>query len=221
MKIFILTGANGKLGRGAVKYFLQKDFDKFYFVGRNDFPIETAKNNYEKILCGDLSIESNVEEVFSKIAINPQAHYFLFHTIGGFAGGTKIWETDNNVLNKMLNINLISSFLISKHFSNLVKMSKGGSICFMSAESSFKNEIGKCAYGITKNAVNYLIKSLAIEGKEINLTANGIAPFAIDTDENREWVSDFSKLVTTQNICNLAYELLAGYPKINGEIITI
>ena len=220
-KIFILIGATGNLGNDAVKYFAQKDYDKFYFVARNDFMVEASINDFVKIICGDLSVESNVEEVFSKIAKEPEAEYYLFDTIGGFAGGYKIWETDYEVLNRMININLISAFLIAKHFANLVKNSKGGSICFMSAESSFKYEIDKYAYGMTKNAVNYLIKSLAVEGKEINLTANGIAPFAINTVENREWINDYTKLVTTQNICCKAYELLAGYPEISGEIIPL
>ncbi len=217
-KILILFGSTGTLGKFAVEYFLDEDFDFYYFVSRKSFSIQHHKSNYKIILTDDLSIENNVERVFSQIDKEISCKYFLFSTIGGFEGSSKIWETESETWERMIKINLTSSFFIAKHFAKLISNTGGGSICFTSAESSFNHEIGKIAYGISKNGINYLIKSLANEGKEILLTANGVAPFAIDTAENRGWIEDATKLTSTKKICDAVNDFFINHPKISGKI---
>lgn len=220
-KIFILFGSTGTLGRYAVEYFMNEDFDFYYFISRKSFVIQHSKTNFKIIISNDLSLEKNVEEVFSQIEKEESGKYFLFSTIGGFAGGSKIWETEYETWDRMIKINLTTSFLIAKHFAKFVVDSGGGSICFTSAESSFNQEIGKAAYSISKNGINFLIKSLAEEGKDILLTANGVAPFAIDTEDNREWIEDKAKLVSTKKICDTVNNYFKNFPNKSGEILRL
>lgn len=220
-KVFILFGSTGDLGRSAVEYFMNKDFDYFYFISRKQFEVNFKNENYRLIIAGDLSIEENVKYVFSNISKESSASYFLFDTIGGFSGGKNIWETAFNDWSKMLNMNLTTSFLIGKHFAKFIQGTNGGSICYTSAASGFKNEKGKIAYGLSKNAVNYLVKSIAVEGKEIRLCANAVAPNIIDTPANREWVDDENRLVNTKTICDAVYNFFNGYPEASGEIIQL
>ena len=220
-RIFLLFGSTGYLGKDAVKYFLDKNFDYYYFVSRKQFEIVSSSTNYQKVITGNLTKEENVEFVFSKIPKESSNVYFLFSTIGGYYGGKNIWETELEDWNKMLDMNLISSFLIAKHFVKFIIGTKGGSICFTSAESSFRNERGKLAYGLSKNGINYLVKSLANEGREVGLTANAVAPHIIDTPANREWVTDSNQLVTTTKICETVYNFFSSYPIASGEIVRL
>ncbi|MFA7228351.1 MAG: SDR family NAD(P)-dependent oxidoreductase, partial [Melioribacteraceae bacterium] len=194
-KAFILFGSSGDLGSAAVNYFLRQEYDYFYFLARNDLNIPGMKSNCKLIRTGELTLEDNVINAFSEITKNNNIKYYLLNTIGGYSGGKNISETDYTDVKSMININLYTSFLIAKHFSLLVRGSGGGSICFISSLSSLKPETGKAAYNISKSALNTLVESLSLEGKEYGLSANAIAPYAIDTESNRKWMPDNSKLV--------------------------
>ena len=97
---------------------------------------------------------------------------------------------DLDEFEKMINLNLITSFLLAKYFSLLVKDSHSGSICLTAAYTGLFPESGKAAYGASKGAMIHLVKSLAEEGYEIKLSVNALAPYIIDTPANREWMKD-------------------------------
>jgi NAD(P)-dependent dehydrogenase (short-subunit alcohol dehydrogenase family) len=121
----------------------------------------------------------------------------------------------------MLNINLCTAFLISKYFYKLAQNSNGASICFTSAQSSLYPEENRAAYNISKHALNFLVKTLSLEGKKINLSANAIAPYIIDSAANREWIEDKTQLVTTSEICNMVHSLFQNYKTVTGNIVEL
>lgn len=218
-KILLVFGAGGNLGKGVIEYLLNQDYEKAYLFDSKELSI--TGNNIKFFQTGDLSIEENVKEVFNKIEIDRDAHYFLFSTIGGFAGGEIIADYDYEEWQKMLNINLNISFLLAKHFSQICKNSKGGAICFTSAMSSLNPAVEKSAYGLSKNALNYLVKTLAKEGRNYNLSVNAIAPFILDTVENRKWVKNFSDMVNTNNISKLVLSIFENSRILTGNIIEL
>lgn len=135
-KIFLLFGSTGDVGKAAVKFFLNQNYDQYYFFTRSSFEIQTVKNNYSIIPITDLTKEEYVTEAFAKVKTKNDACYYLFSTVGGFIGGETISTTEYADFKKMLDINLCSSFLIAKHFAKLIEETEGGSICFYQ-----KNEI--------------------------------------------------------------------------------
>jgi NAD(P)-dependent dehydrogenase (short-subunit alcohol dehydrogenase family) len=220
-KIFLLFGSTGDLGKVAVEYFLNQDYDYFYFFARRRFNIESAKNNFITVTVNDFTKEENVIEAFSKVKKNSNANYYLFSTVGGFTGGKTISDTSYADFLNMLNINLCASFLIAKHFVKLVEGTKGGSICFTSAFSSLKPEANKSAYNISKDGLNMLVKTLALEGSPVGLSVNAVAPFIIDTESNREWEKDITQLVSPKEICSVVQSLFVNYKVSTGNIIAL
>lgn len=220
-KIFLLFGASGYLGQSAIKYFLDQNYEKYYFFTRKNLRQISTNKNYEVIKVDDLTIEKNVEEAFSKVEVNKESYVFLFNTIGGYWGGKKIWETPFEEFQKLLNVNLNTSFLIAKYFMILAQQTKGGSICFTGAYSSLIHEPNIAAYGISKSALNYLVKSLSVESKGINITANLVAPYIIDTPENRKWLKDETKLIPTEKICSVVQKIFDEWKIFNGNIISL
>lgn len=218
-KLFLLFGTSGYLGKTAVEYFIKQNYDRYYFFTRKPLDKIQTEKNIEIILVGDLTNEENVKEAFSKVNLGKDSLLFLFDTIGTYWGGKKISDTPYDEWQKLLEINLNSSFLIAKHFAKLVEKGRGGSICFVSAFTSLSNEPNIAAYGVSKNALNYLVKSLAVEGKEIKLSANAIAPYIIDTPENKNWIEDKSKLIPAKNICNVVQKIFDEWNIFNGNII--
>ena len=220
-KIFLLFGSTGDLGKAAVEYFLNQDYDYFYLFARRGFEVVSKKNNVIAISAGDFTKEDNVIEAFSKIKKNRNAAYYLFSTIGGFTGGKSISDTSYADFLNMLNINLYTSFLVAKHFTKLVESTNGGSICFTSALSSLKPEANKAAYNISKDGLNLLVKTLALEGISIGISANAVAPSIIDTESNREWVKERTQLVNPKEICSVVQSLFEDYKQTTGNIIAL
>jgi len=218
-KILLVFGAGGNLGKGVIEYLLNQDYEKVYLFDSKELSI--TGNNIKFIQTGDLSIEENVKKVFNKIETDREAQYFLFSTIGGFAGGKIIAEYDYEEWQKMLNLNLNISFLLAKHFSLICQNSKGGAICFTSALTSFSPTPEKSAYGLSKNALNYLVKTLSKEGRKYNLSVNAIAPNILDTEENREWVKNSSDMVNSKNISKLVHDIFENSRILTGNILEL
>ncbi len=221
-KKLIIFGANGALGKGVTKTLLSKDYDEFYLF---DFKFDEMMSDKRarQFLVKDLSIEKNVIASLFEVKTNEKSKLFLYSTIGGFYGGTSVWETEELDFDRMFNMNLKTNYFIAKHFSSLVKKSFGGSICFTSAYTGNYPEELKFAYGASKSALNYLVKTLSSEGNSINLSVNAIAPFIIDTLANREWMKNgnYSSWMKPEEIGELIHSLFQHYNFISGNIIEL
>lgn len=222
-KELLIFGANGALGKGVTEVLINKDFDTvqlfdFHFNG------DTVKReNINQLIIEDLALEKNVEKAFSNIKAGKDTQFFLYSTIGGFSGGNSVWETSVEEWEKMISMNLKTSFLIAKHFSKLVSSSDSGSLCFTAAYTGLSAENKKSAYGVSKSALIHLIKTLAIEGESIRLSANAIAPFIIDTPANREWMKDggYDKWIKPEEIGQLVYNIFNNYNFVSGNVFQL
>jgi NAD(P)-dependent dehydrogenase (short-subunit alcohol dehydrogenase family) len=221
-KHLLLFGSNGALGKGVTEVLTRKDYDRIYLFDSK--PNEITGNNIEKIIIGNLADEENVSKAFEKILPSKDIQFFLFSTVGGFTGGTNLWETKTNDLIKMLDINLKTCFLIGKYFASLVKDSAGGSILFTAAYTGLAPEKGKIPYGVSKSGVIYIAETLALEGISINLSSNAIAPYMIDTPANREWLGkdyDYDQLVKPREIGELVHSVFSNFRIISGIVIKL
>ncbi|MGE5401606.1 MAG: SDR family oxidoreductase [Ignavibacteriales bacterium] len=220
-KELLIFGAGGDLGRGVTQVFLNKDYDYIYLFDRTVSKIALHGDNLRIIETGDLSVEENVSHIFSNISPDKNTLFFQFSTIGGFRAGTSIWETPLKQWDLMMKMNLYSAFLLAKYFSLLVKESAGGSVCFTSSMTGNNPESKKASYGVSKNALNFLVKTLALEGREIGLSANAVAPGIIDTPENRGWVKNASAMVSPEQIGELVYSVFCNYKTSSGNVINM
>ncbi|HEY7751576.1 MAG TPA: SDR family NAD(P)-dependent oxidoreductase [Ignavibacteriaceae bacterium] len=221
-KELLIFGSNGALGKGITKTLLTKDYDKiFLFDFQNGEPVKDERTSFIEI--NDLSSEYNVKAAFSSIQPSKQSAFFLYSTVGGFFGGKKLWETEESEWDQMFNMNLRASFQIAKYFSLLVKESNSGSICFTSAFTGLQPESNKAAYGSSKAALIHLVETLALEGREIKLTVNAIAPFIIDTPANRQWMknSNYDSWMKPEEIGNLVHSIFENYHFLTGNIIEL
>jgi NAD(P)-dependent dehydrogenase (short-subunit alcohol dehydrogenase family) len=124
----------------------------------------------------------------------------------------------------MINTNIKTSFLIGKYFSRLVKESAGGSILFTSAMTGLAPEKGKISYGLSKSSINYIVESLALEGTEINFTANAIAPYILDTPANRSWMGenyDYDTLIKPAEVGELVHSVFLNFHFVSGNVIKL
>jgi NAD(P)-dependent dehydrogenase (short-subunit alcohol dehydrogenase family) len=221
-KELLIFGSNGALGKGAASVMIKKNYDKIYLFDFN-FEKKYDQKNIEYVQIKDLSLENNIIDAFKSIKPAEEKFFFLFSTIGGFAGGKYVWETDVEEIDKMIGMNFKTNFLIAKHFSKIVKESAGGSICFTAAFTGLREEKKKAAYGAAKGGLIHLVKTLAAEGEEINLSVNALAPYIIDTPANRDWIkdADFDSWSKPAEIGELVHNIFNSFHFMSGNVIQL
>lgn len=222
MKHLLITGATGNLGKELLKIFDFKKYDKIYLVGsREKLKSDSFQSDKFKIFSDfDLKSEESVSEIFSNISIQKEDLLFVIHLVGGYAGGKYLWEFSKDDLQLMLDKNLITSFLISKYSLIKAREGKGGSIIFISARISVDYEPKRSVYAVSKNALNFLVKIIEKEGRELNFTANALAPYLILTEENKKWLkeSNLNKYSSPEEMYKIIDSIFESYLKFNGNI---
>lgn len=225
MKHLIITGASGNLGKELIQHFDFNDYDKIYLVGNKERlnVSKFDKKNIEIFSGYDLSDENSVKNIFEQVKISKEDQVFVVHLVGGYTGGKFFWEYDQSELRSMIDKNLISAFLISKYTAQKLKEGSSGSIIFISARLSINYEVKRSIYSISKSALNFLVKVIEIEGREINLTANALAPKIILTEENKKWIqeTDYSKYVSPQQLIKQIDYIFKNYQRLNGNIFLL
>ena len=220
--VVLVTGANGGLGTYVTQAFLdggatvigtsrkiqQSDFRSPNFTA---LPAEISSRE------GAQSLVDEIVARFGKLDV-------LAHTVGGFAGGQSIADTDNATFQRMLDMNLNSVFHILRATIPALRQTGNGRIIAIGSRQALEPAAGVGAYSASKAAMVSLIKTVALENKDAGLTANVILPGTMDTPANRKSIpnADFSKWVRPSTVANLITWLAGDAGKdINGAVIPV
>jgi len=148
----------------------------------------------------------------------------VVHTVGGFAGGQRVDQTDDATFQRMFNTNLNSAFYLLRAAIPHLRRSRSGRIIAIGSRAVVDPGPGIWAYSASKAALVSLIKTVALENKDVGLTANVILPGTIDTPANRKAMpdADTSPWVQPGNIASLAIWLAGDAGKdVNGAAIPL
>lgn len=118
----------------------------------------------------------------------------VVNTIGGYAGGIKLWDLESKVLDTMLNLNLRSGFTLAHAVLPTMLKQGHGSIVNVAAKAAVDHGAGAAAYAASKAAAVALFDSLAEDTRGTGVRVNSILPSIIDTPANRNAMpgSDFA-----------------------------
>ncbi|MGC2477228.1 MAG: SDR family NAD(P)-dependent oxidoreductase, partial [Candidatus Sulfotelmatobacter sp.] len=148
----------------------------------------------------------------------------LAHTVGGFAGGQSIAETDDVTFQRMFDLNLNSAFHILRATIPILRQTADGRIIAIGSRAALEPGASVGAYSASKAAMVSLIRTVALENKDAGLTANVILPGTIDTRTNRASMpdADVSKWVRPAAIASLITWLASDAGKdVNGAVIPV
>lgn len=90
-------------------------------------------------------------------------------------------DTDVDLFRKMLEVNLIGSFVLSREAAKLMREREGGSIVNIASVSGVIGNKGRVAYGASKGGVITMTKVMAVELACFGIRVNAIAPGPIET----------------------------------------
>jgi NAD(P)-dependent dehydrogenase (short-subunit alcohol dehydrogenase family) len=221
-KIVLITGANGGLGNAVTEAFLnagaivagasrQISQDEFKNPNFYAFPAELSS------LAAAKKLADEVVQRCGKIDV-------LVHLIGAFAAAGTIGETDDATWQKMLDLNLNSTFHLVRAVLPHIRKSRGGRILAIGSRMALEPQAGIGAYQVSKAALVSLVRTLALENKDLGITANIVLPDTMDTPANRAAMpkADTSKWVQPGAVANLLVALAgpAG-AAVSGAVIPV
>jgi NAD(P)-dependent dehydrogenase (short-subunit alcohol dehydrogenase family) len=109
----------------------------------------------------------------------------MVNTVGGYAGGTKLWHLDTKVFDTMLALNLRAGYVLSRAAIAPMLQQKHGAIVNVAAKAALDHGAGAAAYAASKAAALAMMDSLAADVKGTGVRVNSILPSIIDTVANR------------------------------------
>jgi NAD(P)-dependent dehydrogenase (short-subunit alcohol dehydrogenase family) len=148
----------------------------------------------------------------------------LVHTVGGFAGGQSIVETDDVTFQRMLDLNLNSVFHILRAAVPALRQTGNGRVIAIGSRAAVDPGPSVGAYSAAKAAMVSLIRTAALENKDAGLTANVILPGTMDTPANRQAMpaADFAKWVRPATVASLIVWLARDAGRdVNGAVIPV
>ena len=195
-KNIIVTGASGGIGNSIVKRLYQSDAN-ILASGTRIEKLEELKKNFEniKILKFDISQSDKVEE-FIENATNE-----LGGSLDGIINNAGIAQ-DNLAIRmsldewqKVININLTSTFLMCKFAIKKMLKNKSGKIVNITSVVGHTGNVGQANYTASKAGIVAMSKSLAIEYAKKNINVNCISPGFIKTDKTEKIDDKFKEAI--------------------------
>ena len=181
-KNIIVTGASGGIGNSIVKK-LNKAGANILASGTRIEKLEELKKNFEniKILKFDISQSDKIGEFIENATTE------LGGSLDGLVNNAGITQ-DNLAIRmsleewqKVININLTSTFLMSKFAIKKMLKNKSGKIVNITSVVGHTGNLGQANYTASKAAIVAMSKSLAIEYAKKNININCISPGFIKT----------------------------------------
>lgn len=90
-------------------------------------------------------------------------------------------DTSVDLFRRMLEVNLIGSFIVSREAAKLMQVRGSGSIVNIASVSGVIGNRGRVAYGASKGGVITMTKVMAVELASVGIRVNAIAPGPIET----------------------------------------
>jgi len=228
-KIVVAAGGTGGLGRAMSLAFLNEDAH-VVVTYRKQEGFDALKNlagRYGSRLEGyrvDATDEAEVGKLIEGVVARHGRLDAMVNTVGGYAGGVKLWELDTKVFDQMLALNLRSGYALSRAAVRVMLKQRSGAIVNVASKAAIEHGAGAAAYAASKAAAVALMDSLAEDLKGTGIRVNSVLPSIIDTDANRKAMptADFAKWPKPEDIARVIVFLCSDSAKvIHGAAVPV
>ena len=209
-EVILVTGGTGALGSAVARAFLQQGaYVAVTYRRRREFDDlrSAAAANGARLRGHEVDVTDEAQMVSVTHALEAEFHRLdaLVNVVGGYAGGSKLWEGESAVLERMLALNLRSIFVSSRAVLPMMLRRGSGCIVDVAARSAIEQPGGAGAYVASKAAAVALMHSLAMDLRGTGIRANSVLPKIIDTAANRRDMprADFASWTKPEDIARV------------------
>jgi 3-oxoacyl-[acyl-carrier protein] reductase len=198
-KNILITGASGGIGNELVKKFVSLGANVLG-NGTKTEKLELIKKRYPniKVKKFDISNHSGIEEFIDSVSLELGGLDILINNAGINKDNLSIRMKDEE-WKKVIDINLTSTFLLSKYAIKKMLKNKFGRIVNITSVVGHTGNLGQPNYSASKAGIIGMSKSLAIEYAKKNITVNCVSPGFIVSDMTMG-IADKVRLYLTSRI---------------------
>ena len=198
-KNILITGASGGIGNELVKKFVSLGAN-ILGSGTKTEKLELIKKQYPniKVKKFDIGNHSEIEEFIDSVSLELGGLDVLINNAGINLDNLSI-RMKVEEWKKVIDINLTSTFLLSKYAIKKMLKNKFGRIVNITSVVGHVGNLGQPNYSASKAGIIGMSKSLAIEYAKKNITVNCVSPGFIVSDMTMG-IADKVKLYLTSRI---------------------
>lgn len=228
-QVILVAGGTGGLGRAVTLAFLANGAQVAVTWRHEEefLALRNAASEGSSRLSGfsvNVSDPAETAGVISQVLSQLGRLDVLVNAVGGYAGGTPLWELGPEVLEQMLNLNLRATYALAKAVAPAMIARRRGAIVNIASKAAWDHAAGAAAYAATKAAAVALIDSLAADLMGTGVRVNSVLPSIIDTEANRRAMpkADFSKWPKPEDIAQVVLFLASDAARvIHGASIPV
>tara|TARA_B100000945_G_scaffold83931_1_gene64971 strand:+ start:725 stop:1459 length:735 start_codon:yes stop_codon:yes gene_type:complete len=175
-KKILITGATGGIGGALVKRFVSLQGDVLA-TGTKLEKLDLLKRDHPSIKTKqfDISDHSKIENFVETVASELGGLDILINNAGINSDNLSLRMKDDE-WKKVIDINLTSTFLLSKNGIRKMLKNKFGRIVNITSVVGHSGNLGQSNYSASKAGIIGMSKSLAIEYAKKNITVNCVSP---------------------------------------------
>lgn len=203
MKKYVVTGAGQGIGFELVKRLLaQGNYVIWNDVDEQVLNQATAQLNSEGLhqfvgIVADASSDAFRTELLKVIHSSPGELAGVICNAGITTFGD-FWNYSLASMEQILRVNITGTFFLTQLIARFLKENHlPGSILLMSSVTGHQAHPDLAAYGMTKAALNQLVKNLVIDLSPYQIRINAVSPGATITErtlQNKEYQSDWAEI---------------------------
>jgi len=215
--VALVTGACGALGSATAAAFAEAGAtvaaaDVVDVDGEDSLLNRETVDSFHR---GDFTDESAVAEAVDAVVDEHGRLDHLLNVAGTWRGGDHVEETAVETFDMLLDVNLKTMFLASKHALPHLQETDGA-IVSVSAEASLEGGTGDAPYRASKAGIRLMTESIAEENLG-EVRANAVMPAVLDTPMNRDmmepsddWVHPSEVAEVMLFLCSDAADVTSG-----------
>jgi len=198
-KNIIVTGASGGIGNSIIKK-LSEVGANILASGTNIEKLDKLKKQFEKIkiLKFDISQSIKIEEFIENATQELGGSLDCIINNAGITQDNLAIRMSLDEWQKVIDINLTSTFLISKFAIKKMLKNKSGKIINITSVVGHTGNVGQANYTASKAGIIAMSKSLAIEYAKKNININCISPGFIKTAMTDKIDEKFKEIIISK-----------------------
>ncbi|MDP4611554.1 MAG: SDR family oxidoreductase [Opitutales bacterium] len=177
MKTIVITGTRKGIGQALAQHYLNKGWN-VAGCSRGDASIQHEHYTH-------FSLDVSDEEAVVAMARTLKKQFGQVDALlnnAGIASMNHALLTPASTVNRILQTNVVGTFLFCREMAKLMRSTKAGRIINFTTVAHPLNLEGEAIYAASKAAVESLTRILARELAELQITVNAIGPTPIETD---------------------------------------